>query len=147
MGNDKWLFVYGTLMRGEPRHHILEEHGAVMYSEAYTSKGYSLFDAGHYPMLVAGYNIGAPSVYGELYKVSNDLLEYLDQIEGVPYLYERCEIVVNTMVERFLADTYSVSPLKPFLNELPIIKANDWRLRDHPDYQGDDGEDEQELNL
>jgi gamma-glutamylcyclotransferase (GGCT)/AIG2-like uncharacterized protein YtfP len=78
------LFVYGTLMRGGPRHHLLA--GQRCLGEARTRPCYSLFDLADYPGLVYQEGGGA-SVRGELYEVEAQLLPALDEAEGAPALF------------------------------------------------------------
>ena len=83
------LFVYGTLMRGGVRHHVLEKQRFL--GEARTRPLYALFDLGAYPGLVHRTDDGR-AVHGELYEIAADLIERLDRIEDAPSLY-RLELV------------------------------------------------------
>ena len=74
------LFVYGTLMRGGCRHHLLA--GQRLLGEASTRPGYALYHLGDYPGMVACPDGGV--VWGELYAVEQRLLPRLDQEEGSP---------------------------------------------------------------
>ena len=80
------LFIYGTLMRGQPRHSALRLQTFV--AEVRTAPDYRLFNTGTYPALVE-----APDgrlIEGELWMVSDACLNALDRIEGVAEgLYER----------------------------------------------------------
>jgi molybdenum cofactor cytidylyltransferase len=78
------LFVYGTLMRGGVRHHVLR--GQRFLREALTLPRYLLFDLGAYPGLVVA-NGGGQGIHGELYEVERRLIPELDGIEGAPTLY------------------------------------------------------------
>jgi gamma-glutamylcyclotransferase (GGCT)/AIG2-like uncharacterized protein YtfP len=77
-----WLFVYGSLKRGE-RHHA-ELRGAAFMGKARTVEGYGLEAIGEYSALVErpGW-VG--SVSGELFEVDEPLLRLLDQFEGDDY--------------------------------------------------------------
>jgi gamma-glutamylcyclotransferase (GGCT)/AIG2-like uncharacterized protein YtfP len=87
------LFVYGTLRKGEERHHVLARRG-VSPGETATVAG-TLLDFGDYPGLVV--DDRKPAVAGELYSVTDadSLFAELDPIEtfhgfGVPgSLYRR----------------------------------------------------------
>ncbi len=70
------LFVYGTLRRGGPAHHLLE--GSSHLGTARTAPRFRKLDLGAYPGLVAG----AESVEGELYSVDRSRLSALDDYEG-----------------------------------------------------------------
>ena len=76
------LFVYGTLQRGHGNHVWLAEAERLGSSSV---EGLELYDLGPFPMAITG----AGRVSGELYAVSEALLERLDHFEGVPRLYRR----------------------------------------------------------
>lgn len=79
----EWLFVYGTLKRGQRNHRLLL--GAPFGGEARID-GVRLYDLGPFPMAIAeaGFHIE-----GELFGVDARLLAELDRFEGSPRLYER----------------------------------------------------------
>jgi gamma-glutamylcyclotransferase (GGCT)/AIG2-like uncharacterized protein YtfP len=81
------LFVYGTLLRGEPNHPQLSN--AVFVRSACTEARYELVDLGGYPALLED---GGTAVTGEVYDVGLELLARLDAFEEVPELYERKSI-------------------------------------------------------
>ncbi|APR78823.1 Hypothetical protein A7982_04170 [Minicystis rosea] len=78
------LFVYGTLLRGEESHALLE--GATFLGEAKTVASYRLVDLGTYPGLVRG---GDLSVVGELYSLDAPTLATIDVHKGHPVLFKR----------------------------------------------------------
>lgn len=86
------LFVYGTLMRGGVRHHVLAKQRFL--GEARTRSLYALFDLGAYPGLVHRTDEGR-AVHGELYEVAADLIERLDRIEGAPSLFRREPVLIE----------------------------------------------------
>lgn len=79
------LFVYGTLKRGCSRERFLQ--GQTFLGAAMTTPGYCLYDNGAYPAMVR--DPAADSVEGELWEVDEACVEQLDQVEGVPTLYQR----------------------------------------------------------
>jgi len=84
------IFVYGTLLRGSCRHHVLVQQEFL--GEARTKKCFRLFNLGTYPGLVDNVNHGF-AIQGELYKVTPECLKKLDQIEAIESgLYERKRI-------------------------------------------------------
>lgn len=101
----KYLFVYGTLMRGFPRHALLE--GVARYVGEGDIRG-RLYDLGEYPGAVPS---GEGAVHGEVYELvrPEEALALLDKIEGyVPrdvkgslFLREAAtaELAVGTRVE------------------------------------------------
>jgi molybdenum cofactor cytidylyltransferase len=78
------LFVYGTLMRGGPRHTVLQDQRFLR--EVVTRPRYLLFDLGAYPGLVVAEGVGR-AIHGELYEVERRLIPHLDAVEGAPALY------------------------------------------------------------
>ncbi|MEO1996787.1 MAG: gamma-glutamylcyclotransferase family protein, partial [Planctomycetaceae bacterium] len=83
------LFVYGTLKRGRSRAHYLR--GATLLGRAVTRPLYRLVACGDYPGLVP-WQPGTP-IQGELWEVTQQCLQILDQVEGVPSnLYQRAEV-------------------------------------------------------
>lgn len=75
------LFIYGTLKRGRCRADALA--GQTFLGEARTHRdAYLLLDCGDYPGLVEAQHAAAP-VEGELWRVDDDCLARLDEIEGV----------------------------------------------------------------
>lgn len=94
------LFVYGTLKRGFRLHHYLKE--APFLGAAVTAPGYALYRLDWYPALVE--EPGAGSITGEVYEVCNALLEALDEVEGVPYLYRRAEIELLSLGGRIVRE-------------------------------------------
>src|SRR5262245_50502348 len=78
------LFIYGTLLRGEQSHALLD--GAKLEGEMRTAAKYSLVDLGTYPALVRGGDI---AVAGELWIVDAPTLARIDVHEQHPVLFKR----------------------------------------------------------
>jgi gamma-glutamylaminecyclotransferase len=115
------LFVYGTLMRGEPNHHVLGARARSL-SAALTAPRYRLVDLGEYPVLLEG---GAASVRGELYDLDEAALRRLDRFEGHPALFRRqpVELDSGAFVEAYLAGPAIV------LAGSVALPHGDWRSR------------------
>jgi len=91
MEKDHFVFVYGTLKRGQSNHGWLCK--SYFVKEARTAKKYLLYDLGPYPCLVAAPHGKGKHINGELYQVTESVLRGLDTLEGVGYgLYERVRI-------------------------------------------------------
>ena len=110
------VFVYGTLLAGEPNHYWLA--GAEPIGPARTAPAFELYTFGPYPGLVAG---GHTSVVGELYAVTDAILARLDRLEGYPDFYDRQEIALTEGT----AIAYTVRPDQVW--GLPRVPNGDWR--------------------
>jgi gamma-glutamylcyclotransferase (GGCT)/AIG2-like uncharacterized protein YtfP len=111
------LFVYGSLLTGEPNHGLLA--GARRLGEARTAPAYTLVDLGHYPALVAD---GATRVAGELYAVTPQMLAALDHFEGHPHLYQRNLVRLEDGRE---VDAYLFEEVRAA--GFPCIPSGSWR--------------------
>jgi gamma-glutamylaminecyclotransferase len=111
------LFVYGSLLSGEPNAHHLA--GARALGPAATIAGFSLLDLRGYPGLRQG---GSTSVKGELYLADEDLVGRLDEFEGHPELFVRTPIA---LAGGGAAEAYLLAPGQ--FPGAPIIPGGDWR--------------------
>ena len=95
------LFVYGTLLRGQPNHSLL--HGCRRVGDARTAARFELVVFDRYPALVRE---GTTSVTGELYAVDSATLAALDRFEGHPSLYrrDRLELEDGTFAEAYFLE-------------------------------------------
>lgn len=78
------VFVYGTLRRGGRNSAILRQ--ARYLGPLTTRPTFTLYDLGAYPGAISG---GCTALEGEVYEVGQKLLQRLDVLEDVPYLYDR----------------------------------------------------------
>lgn len=117
-----FLFVYGTLLSGEPRHDLL--HRTRSLGAATTVPSFNLVDLGPYPALVAG---GARAVVGELYEVPVEELAAIDIYEEHPVLFKRTTIELSDgrAAQAYLLDADQVRGRKR-------IHSGDWRARFRP---------------
>jgi gamma-glutamylaminecyclotransferase len=111
------LFVYGTLMSGEPNAEVLA--GSSYIGSAATTAAYRLVALAEYPGLLAG---GQTSVKGELYLVDDQVLAALDGVEDCPSLFQRGEI---ELADGGRAQAYLGAD--PSFDEAPTIPSGDWR--------------------
>jgi len=113
------LFVYGTLLSGEPGHGLLD--GAAALGPARTKPAYDLFDLGPYPALVEG---GATAIVGEVVEVTMPMLAALDLHEEVPRLFQRRPIDLDDgrRVDAYLLEREQVRGRRR-------IRSGDWRAR------------------
>lgn len=88
------IFVYGTLRKGDTRHHVLQD--TIRVGDMWTVPG-TLFSLGAFPALVLEDD---NPVLGEVYEippeVEDRIMTTLDAIEGVSFgLYTRSEVQVS----------------------------------------------------
>lgn len=109
---DQLVFVYGTLKRGEPNHHVLQPQPgdgpddpagkAEFVSRGRTRAKFPLVIATRYniPHLLDRPGLGF-HVEGEVYRVDEAMLQILDAFEDTPNYYQRCseEILVGPDVD------------------------------------------------
>jgi len=92
--NTQSVFVYGTLRRGGSNHFRMEASDFLGSGEI----SGRMWKIDWYPILICG---GDTTVRGELYRVSEDSLESLDEFEGInpdsdkPREYRRVKISVT----------------------------------------------------
>jgi gamma-glutamylcyclotransferase (GGCT)/AIG2-like uncharacterized protein YtfP len=113
----KRLFLYGTLLRHQTNHRVLE--GAAFAGDASTVPGYALYDLGAYPAMVAE---GNGCVHGELFDVEEGMLARLDRFEGCPHLYARRPV---GLAAGTWADAYLQRPEQ--VRGYRRIESGDWR--------------------
>lgn len=117
-----YLFVYGTLMRGESRHRHLA--GATFVGDARTQPEYRLFDVGDYPALVD--STAGRSIAGEVWLVNEETRRVLDDVEGVDEgLYARVPVRLQPPFDGIAVETYI---FRRSVANLPEIETG-WRER------------------
>jgi gamma-glutamylcyclotransferase (GGCT)/AIG2-like uncharacterized protein YtfP len=111
------IFVYGTLLRGESNHHLLQNAKFLGGDRLANAQ---LFDLGEYPMILPGAGI----VQGEIYLVSEEILMKLDVLEEHPIIYCRTSV---TLQSGTVAQVYWGRP--QYAQGFPGITGGDWRQR------------------
>jgi gamma-glutamylaminecyclotransferase len=114
------LFVYGSLLSGEPNHRRLKQ--STLLARCRTVARYTLVDLGAYPALLQR---GTTSVLGEVYDVDEATLDSLDAFEGHPILYWRVPI----RMRGGRAAAGYVLRQKALARGRPILSGGDWRHR------------------
>ncbi|NNC15185.1 gamma-glutamylcyclotransferase [Corallococcus exiguus] len=111
------VFVYGTLLEGEPNHRML--HCARLVVPAQTLPHFTLYDCGPFPALASA---GHHTVGGEVYEVDAPTLAALDRLEGHPHFYQRSPITLDggARVEAYLF------PAARLVGR-PTIESGNWR--------------------
>lgn len=101
------VFVYGTLKKGFPNHHVLKNADFVGKATT-TGGGFAMATNGFYPAVWRG--AGPANVQGEVYEVSSLTLGRLDILEGHPGFYRR-EPVETTQGQ---VEMYLLTPSSKF---------------------------------
>ncbi|KAF4118068.1 hypothetical protein G5714_000119 [Onychostoma macrolepis] len=94
-----YVFIYGTLKKGQSNHSIIKNttNGqAEFLARARTVERYPLVIAtkNNYPFLLNVPGMGQ-RVHGEIYCVDQKMLDFLDEFEACPELYQRTTVQVE----------------------------------------------------
>lgn len=90
MKNNHQVFVYGTLKRGNRIRGMDAMPGAEFVGEAVTADArFTLHDLGAFPGVSLG---GHNRIQGEVWQVTDEVFDILDQIEGYPVFYNRAHV-------------------------------------------------------
>ncbi len=113
------VFVYGTLLRGEPNHGFLAR--AEWVGVARTRAEFELVDLGYFPAMIPH---GETAISGEVYSTDEATLRRLDRLEGHPEFYTRTRIQLadGNAAEAYLLREDQVQGGRP-------IVSGDWRVR------------------
>ena len=104
-----YLFVYGSLMKGFHNHNIIENFPFL--GEYETVETYHLVGAKSksFPYLTSykmSNNIPFTRVKGEVYTITNEVLERLDILEGHPHNYTRKNINITDGIQIINVNCY-----------------------------------------
>ncbi|KAM4537601.1 gamma-glutamylaminecyclotransferase C-like [Fundulus diaphanus] len=132
------VFVYGSLKRAQPNYPLMTDSNngkAELLATATTVQKYPLVIATQYniPFLL---NLPGQGhrVHGELYRVDEKMLKYLDWFENVPTMYQRTvvELEINELADDELspgsiteASVYSTTTYQPDWPALPAYQSYD----------------------
>ena len=115
------IFVYGSLIRDEFNHSILQRDDNKFIREAQTTRDYNLFDLGGFPGMTRP---GSYSVMGEVYDVCSETIKHLDILESHPQFYRRTLIPLNDgeVVWTYILDN-------AYAMNAPLIKSGNWKKK------------------
>ena len=112
------VFVYGTLKKGFGNHDLLKS--SKFLGEAYIRA--QLYSLGGLPVAIEK---SSSFVFGEVYEVTDDILDLLDRLEGHPNFYTRKEIDACTLFESMKVQCY-LFPKNCEKSDLKIINSFKW---------------------
>ena len=125
MSENQYVFVYGTLKRGEGNHRVMERADGKFLDEVTADAPLVMWSLGGFPA-VAFSDKGNKPVTGELYEVAEDNMWPLDVLEGYPDFYNRTQISV-TLSDGGTFDDVWVYHLEPKdIKEDRIISSGIW---------------------
>lgn len=86
-----WVFVYGTLKHGWNNwKYYLENRGAKFIGYDHLEGSYRLIDLGYFPAVVRDDTLPKDgNIFGEVYEITDDILNGLDVLEGNGTYYTR----------------------------------------------------------
>jgi gamma-glutamylcyclotransferase (GGCT)/AIG2-like uncharacterized protein YtfP len=113
------LFVYDTILAGEPDHALLR--GAELVAITKTEAAFHLVDLGAYGALVPDGNV---AVLGELYLVDRATCIAIDVRREVPILFQRCTLRLD---DGSVVESHVLSPDQ--VRGRRRIASGDWRKR------------------
>jgi gamma-glutamylcyclotransferase (GGCT)/AIG2-like uncharacterized protein YtfP len=88
-----YIFVYGTLKKGDPNHARLE--GSRFVCATRTIENYVMLDLGAFPGILKPEDIShmpVSTIMGEIYQISDQILKELDHYEGEWYYREEVHL-------------------------------------------------------
>ena len=121
-----YVFVYGTLKRGEANHGVMESADGEFMAESKLA-GYYMVNTPWYPFAAKSDN-DDDYIEGELYKVPADKLHILDTLEGYPQLYDRDTVSVQDL-DVFIYVNRNKAEMKAY--ESKYSKTTNWTGGNH----------------
>ena len=121
-----YVFVYGTLKRGEANHGVMESADGEFMAESKLA-GYYIVNTPWYPFAAKSDN-DDDYIEGELYKVPADKLHILDTLEGYPQLYDRDTVDVQDL-DVFVYVSRNKTEMKAY--ESKYGKTTNWTGASH----------------
>lgn len=132
------IFVYGTLKRGQPNHRVMLDRAngcASFRGRGRTAQPFPLVIAGEHniPWLLHLPGRGH-CVLGEIYRVDEQMLCFLDNFEGCPNVYQRTKVQVQVLTwegepcpgDSVQCFVYSTATYPPEWVHLPYHESYHW---------------------
>jgi gamma-glutamylcyclotransferase (GGCT)/AIG2-like uncharacterized protein YtfP len=83
-----YIFVYGSLKKGFSRHDLIE--GSTLICRTRTKDHFAMVDLHHFPGVIKEQSVSP--IYGEVYDITDNLLDDLDDYEGDWYCREQVKL-------------------------------------------------------
>ncbi len=96
------IFIYGTLMKGEFYHPLIESQ---IYAGESVIKGFNLYSLGSYPGIRPS-KFNEREVHGEIYLIDTPTLDKVNRLEGEGTLYRLQFVEVNINDKNVIAGVY-----------------------------------------
>lgn len=135
------VFVYGTLKRGQPNHHLIsagiESGDCRVEGVGVTEAKYPLIVTTRYnvPYLLDAHNArNAMNVEGEVYSVNDRMMEILDDLEAHPSFYTRTQIPIIFQEKSEKMWCYLMQNFRQDVLQLPMNSRYD--VKAHGTYVG-----------
>ena len=114
-----YVFVYGTLLKGERNHHLLEN--ASFVSDGYITN-FFMFNLGTYPGIQKSNK--DCKVIGEVYLVDKETLNLLDELEEEGYMYKK--VMASVYCNNIIIDAYVYEYILEKYNDVLNVEEYDW---------------------
>jgi len=132
------LFVYGTLMSGQPNHRFLAR--ATLLGPVRTAPLFRMISLGGYPAIMREATRGASApgieIVGELYEVDDETLAACDRLESHPTFYRRQEIALadGKFVQTYILNRTTLG------TPIPSGNWREWERGGEEDFEEEDTE-------
>lgn len=117
------LFVYGTLKKGYGNHYHIE--GAELIDDGHII-GYDMLSFGAFPGAIEGEG----KVYGQVYKIDDEMLQSCDYLEGYRADKPEHSMYIRTVVDCHMRDDESVEKAFVYLwngpATYPKVEGGKW---------------------
>lgn len=109
------LFVYGSMRRGKPLHHVLQSVGATFVAKGFID-GHMMYNFGKYVGVVNGWG----QVWGEVYVLNDDdAMDLVDRAAGMHSgRWER--IPTEVVMDRFHDDEPQAVEVIAYIAKVPL---------------------------
>jgi gamma-glutamylaminecyclotransferase len=123
------IFVYGTLKKGCSNYNRLLKGQSDFMGEAETVERMCMVDLGYFPGVLSV--PPTSTIKGELFGVSDEIVELLDRLEGHPTFYRRTPVRILTSVgSTITAEIYILQSSQRRVSS--VIPDGRWHAKTRP---------------